>query len=275
MRRLGPGLLVGIAVAASALATAASAADLPAPAAPAYTPPVYRPVIYDWTGIYGGLHLGAGALDDQVTTTTTTLLQPAGTVTKLSPFSVVSGAQAGFNVEFAPFVVGAEGTFTWSNISGTQVIPSLLPTISEQSISTPRWYATATGKIGFAANDFLFYAKGGAASMNVHYTQAPAVGGGQTSQTIIDARSGFTVGGGIEFGMTENLSARIEYDFLDFGTKSYNFTNLSFVPAGSAAGTAPTPIGAFPVSIRSITQLITVGLNYRFNWSGGGPVVTR
>ena len=275
MRRLNPGLLVGLAVAASALATAASAADMPVPAAPAYYPPAYRPVIYDWTGIYGGLHLGAGALDDQVTTTTTTILQPSGTVTKLSPFSVVSGAQAGFNVEFAPFVVGAEGTFTWSNISMTQVTPSLLPTISENSTSAPHWYATATGKIGFAANDFLFYAKGGAAWMNVKYTQSPAAGGGQTSQTIVDTRSGFTVGGGVEFGMTENLSARVEYDFLDFGTKSYNFTNLGFVPAGSAAGTAPTPIGSFPVSIRSVTQLITVGLNYRFNWSGGGAVVTK
>src|SRR5579864_9496945 len=256
MRRRSPGLLVGIVVAAGALATAASAADLPVPAAPAYVPPVYRPVVYDWTGIYGGVHLGVGALDDQVTTLTTTALQPAGTATRLSPFSLVSGAQAGFNVEFAPFVVGAEGTFTWSNISGTQVTTSLLPTISENSISTPRWYATATGKIGFAANDFLFYAKGGAALMNVRYTQQVAAGGG------------------IEFGMTENLSARVEYDFLDFGTKTYNFNNLAFNAAGST-GTPATPLGPFPVSIKSFTHLLTVGLNYRFNWGGGGAYVTK
>jgi outer membrane immunogenic protein len=276
MRRLGPGLLVGLAVAASALATAASAADLPAPAAPAYTPPVYRPVIYDWTGIYGGLHLGAGALNDQVTTTTATLLQPAGTVTKLSPFSVAGGAQAGFNIEFAPFVIGAEGTFTWSNISGMQLTPSLSglvpPSISQQSISAPHWYATATGKIGFAANDFLFYAKGGAAWMNVNYTQAqvPAVGGGQTAQTIVDTRSGFTVGGGVEWGMTENLSARLEYDFLDFGTKNYNFNNLNATTVGGVT----TPL-VLPVAIRSTTSLITAGVNYRFTWGGGGAIVTK
>jgi outer membrane immunogenic protein len=275
MRRLSPGLLVGFAVAASALATAASAADLPAPAAPAYTPPVYRPVIYDWTGIYGGVNVGAGALNDVVTNTTTTALLNAGTQTKLSPFSVVGGAQAGFNIEFAPFVIGAEGTFTWSNISGTQVTPSLQPTISENSQSTPQWYATATAKAGFAANDFLFYAKGGAAWMGVHYTQNIAAGGVQSAQTIVDTRTGFTVGGGVELGLTESLSARLEYDFLDFGTKTYNFNNLSFTPAGAAIGTPPTPIGAAPMSIKSVTQLITVGLNYRFNWGGGGPVVTR
>jgi opacity protein-like surface antigen len=243
---------------------------LPVPAAAAYTPPVYRPVIYDWSGIYGGLHLGAGVLTDQVTTATTTILQPSGTVTRLSPFSIVGGAQAGFNYQIQQVVLGAEGTFTWSNISGTQTTPSLLPTISENSTSRPRWYATATGKIGFAANDFLFYAKGGAAWMGVHYIQDVAVGGGQSSQTIVDTRSGFTVGGGVEFGMTENLSARVEYDFLDFGTKNYNFSNLSVTPVGGVI----TPL-VLPVAIRSSTSLITAGINYRFNWGGGGPYVTK
>jgi outer membrane immunogenic protein len=275
MRRLSPGLLVGLAVAASALPSAASAADMPVPAAPAYTPPVYRPVIYDWTGIYGGVHVGAGVLDDVVTNTTATALLNAGTQTKLSPFALVGGAQAGFNIEFAPFVIGAEGTFSWSDISGTQVTPSLQPTISENSVSTPQWYATATGRAGFAANDFLFYAKGGAAWMGVHYTQNVVAGIRQSGQTDVDTRSGFTVGGGVEFGMTENLSAKLEYDFLDFGTKTYNFNNLGFNPAGSAMGTPLTPNGAAPMSIKSFTQMITVGLNYRFNWAGGGAVVTR
>jgi outer membrane immunogenic protein len=275
MRRFSPGLLVGFVVAASALATAASAADMPVPAAPAYAPPVYRPVIYDWTGIYGGIHVGGGVLNDVVTNTTTTALLNAGTQTKLSPFAVVGGAQAGFNIEFAPFVIGAEGTFTWSDISGTQVTPSLQPTVSENSTSTPKWYATATAKAGFAANDFLFYAKGGAAWMNVHYIQNIAGGSVQSTQSVTDTRSGFTVGGGVEFGITENLSARLEYDFLDFGTKTYNFNNLGFTPAGAATGTAATPIGPASMSIKSFTQLITVGLNYRFNWSGGGAVVTR
>ena len=71
------------------------------------------------------LHLGAGLLEEQVTTTTTTALQPAGTQTKLSPFSVVAGAQAGFNYQIQQVVIGAEGTYTWSNISGTQMTPSL------------------------------------------------------------------------------------------------------------------------------------------------------
>ena len=102
--------------------------------------------------------------------------------------------------------------------------------------------------------------------MGVNYTQATSTGTGNvSSQTITDTRSGFTAGGGIEFGMTENLSARLEYDYLNFGTKTYTFANLN---------TAPAPL-VLPVAIRSSTSLITVGINYRFNWGGGGAVVTK
>jgi outer membrane immunogenic protein len=245
---------------------------MPVPAAPAYYPPAYRPVIYDWTGIYGGVHVGAGEMSDQVTTTTTTALQAAGAQTNLSPFAVVGGAQAGFNYQIQQVVLGAEGTFTWSDISGTHLIASSFGVpVSTQSTSASHWYATATAKVGIAANDFLFYAKGGAAWMNVDYTQDVTAGPIFAEQTITGMRSGFTVGGGIEFGMTENLSARLEYDLLDFGTKTYNFTNLSFTPTGGVL----VPVPAYPVSVRSVTQLITVGLNYRFNWGGGGTYVTK
>jgi outer membrane immunogenic protein len=277
MRRFSPGLLAGFVVAASALATAASAADMPVPAAPAYYPPAYHPVVYDWTGIYVGAHVGAGLLDDVVTTTTTTALLPSGTQNKLNPFGVVGGAQGGFNIEFAPFVIGAEATWTSSGISGTGSVTSLMPGIFEQSTSNPLWYATVTGKVGIAANDWLFYAKGGAAWMRVDYTQGVLVSGaGMASlQTVSDHRTGFTVGGGVEYGLTENLSAKIEYDFLDFGTKSYSYANLGFFLPGSPAGTAVTPIAPTSVSIKSFTSLFTVGLNYRYNWSGGGAAVTK
>ena len=102
--------------------------------------------------------------------------------------------------------------------------------------------------------------------MSVNYTQAIAAGvGNVSSQTMTATRSGFTAGGGIEFGMTENLSARLEYDYLNFGTKTYTFANLN---------TSLAPL-VLPVAIRSSTSLISVGMNYRFTWGGGGAVVTK
>ena len=84
-------------------------------------------------------------------------------------------------------------------------------------------------------------------------TAVPPIASGTTvnTQVISDNRSGFTVGAGIEFGLVENLSGKIEYDFYDFGSKNYNFNAIT------------------PVSVRSNLHALTVGLNYKFNWSGG------
>jgi outer membrane immunogenic protein len=259
MGRLSSGLLAF--AAAAAVSTTAFAADLPVPAAaPAYGPPVYRPALYDWTGIYFGGHAGVGAVEDTVTDPTTTALTPAGTQTKVAPYGLIGGGQAGFNLEFNPVVVGAEATWTADYISGTQATPSpFIAGTTQQSTSAPHWYATATGKIGFARNDLLFYAKGGAAWMHVDYTQDILVGGVIAAEQIIIAnRYGYTVGGGVEYAFNESLSARLEYDFLDFGTQTYTFNNLA--PVG----------GPLPVAVKSQTHMLTAGMNYRFNWGGGG-----
>ncbi len=100
----------------------------------------------------------------------------------------------------------------------------------------------------------LFYAKGGGAWLNVNYTQSLLTGGiVGPLQIISDTRSGFTAGVGVEYGLTENFSAKLEYDFYDFGTTNYTgFVNT-------------------PVSINSNLHVIEFGLNYRFNWAGGSP----
>lgn len=77
--------------------------------------------------------------------------------------------------------------------------------------------------------------------------------GGVTSatQVLTDNRTGFTVGAGIEFGLVENISGKIEYNFYDFGSKNYNFNAIT------------------PVSVSSNLHTLTVGINYKVNWSGG------
>ena len=132
--------------------------------------------------------------------------------------------------------------------------PSALLIASERFTSQAQWFAAVTGRIGYAANDWLFYAKGGGAWINVRYTEDLLIAGGGVTgatQVLTDNRTGFTVGAGIELGLVENLSAKIEYDFYDFGTKNYNFNFIT------------------PVSVNSNLHTIIVGLNYRFNWSGG------
>ena len=256
-------------------ALAAHAADIAVPA-PTYYPAYLPPAIYNWSGIYFGGHVGGGILTDSVsqnaTTATTLNLSGSG---DLRPAGVLGGAQLGVNYEFAPWVVGAEVSWTDSGISGSTLIPCPgcvlggtggTPISQERATSHALWFATATGRFGYAANDWLFYGKVGGAWMHVSYTQdyltalatATAtgfIGAGATAgtQTISADRAGFTAGVGVEYGLTENLSGKIEFDFYDFGSQNYNFVLT-------------------PVSIRSDMYALILGLNYRFNWTSAVPV---
>src|SRR5437588_1894794 len=237
----------------------AQAADIAVPGPSYYPKSIPPPAVYDWTGVYLGFHVGGGILTDSVSQNGAAAFNLGGSGS-LRPAGVLGGAQIGANYEFVPWVVGIEGSWTDSTISGSTLIPcpgctigiAAVPVPQERFTSHALWFAALTGRAGYAANDWLFYAKAGGAWLHVSYTEDLIAIGGPTaaSQVISDNRTGFTAGAGIEFGMTENLSGKIEYDFYGFGTKNYNFAIT-------------------PVSVRSNLHTLTAGLNYRFNWSGG------
>jgi outer membrane immunogenic protein len=261
MKRLATG-----AIAVALIGTPALAADMGVPSR-SYYPPV-PPAIYDWTGVYVGGHIGGGMLTDSVSQNGVSPndLNLAGSGS-LRPAGVIGGGQVGANYESAPWVVGIEGSWTDSAITGSTLIScsacffNAVPIAQERFTSQALWVAAVTGRVGYAANDWLFYGKVGGAWMRVTYTEdllaglsglaGVIPGATAATQDINDTRTGFTVGVGIEFGLVENLSGKIEYDFYDFGSKNYNFNAIT------------------PVSISSNLHALTVGLNYRFNWSGG------
>jgi outer membrane immunogenic protein len=245
----------------------ADAADIAVPGRTYYPASPPPPAIYDWTGIYVGGHIGGGMLVDSVSQngiSATSVCGAAGCnlagTGSLRPAGVIGGLQVGANYEFAPWVVGIEGTWTDSAIQGNTLIPcacviaaTTTAITQERFTSQAQWFAALTGRAGYAANDWLFYAKAGGAWMRVRYTEDLLTAGGVTAatQNLNDNRTGFTVGAGIEFGLVENISAKVEYDFYDFGSKNYNFAAIT------------------PVTVKSDVHTLTVGLNYKFNWSGG------
>ncbi len=226
------------------IGTPALAADMGVPARSYY--PALPPAIYDWTGIYVGGHIGGGMLVDSVSQNGAS----AGSFNfantgNLRPAGVIGGAQIGANYEFVPWVVGIEGSWTDSGIQGNTLIACSACSVKATQMSIPnerftsqaQWFAALTGRVGYAANNWLFYAKAGGAWIDDRYTE-DLLGAGLESQQIppgttvatqvvTDTRTGFTVGAGIEFGLVENLSAKVEYDFYDFGSKNYNFNAIT------------------------------------------------
>ena len=93
-----------------------------------------------------------------------------------------------------------------------------------------QWFDTLTGRLGYAvAPTWLLYFQGGAAwghtSTNITFA---GIQTGQSSNT----RTGWTVGGGVEWMFAPHWSVFLEGNWMDFGG-----------PSGTLF-TAPPPVGA-------------------------------
>ena len=117
-----------------------------------------------------------------------------------------------------------------------------------------KWLGTVTGRIGYAWDRMLLYVKGGGAWVRDVYTIT--AGGGFFAETR-DTNWGWTIGAGLEYGLTPNWSVKAEYNYLDFGTERIRFT--------------PNVGAPFDRDVDQHIHVVKVGINYRF----GGPVVAR
>ncbi len=219
----------------------AVAADLPVPTKAPVAPVAYAPAaIYSWTGIYIGGNAGAGfsgsSWSDPFAGGSNTFNSGAG---------FLGGGQIGANYQFNTLVLGIEGDFDWTGLkaSGSDSIGDTLNT-------NTRWTSTVTGRVGAAFDRLLVYAKGGLALAQDQSSFTDLAGSSAGTSFM---RTGWTVGAGLEYGITKNWSAKIEYDYLDFGSQNLNFS---------------TPLQPAYTSSASLNvQEIKAGINYRF----GGP----
>ena len=160
-------------------ATFAFAADLPAAA---LTPPPVFPPVYNWTGIYVGGNLGAGwgGLSAGNFSDTLGSSFTAGTNTQF-----VGGAQVGANYQFwGGVVIGAEAMFDWFTVSHNNPVTATDPTgtvAANIGVMDARWLSTATGKLGYAWDRVLLYAKGGGAWVATTSPSISIAGGGPAS----------------------------------------------------------------------------------------------
>ncbi len=244
--------LVGIA--ALVAVGSASAADV---LKPVYKAPPPAQVL-NWTGVYVGGHIGWGGVKEDYTLQTFgpgASSIPIGSVNGIDRDAFLGGAQIGYNWQTGHWVLGVEGDWSWTKNDGQTAVAGTGGTTTTTSADT-NWYATATGRVGYAWDSWLVYAKGGAAWMNADYsssTTITGVGSGNSNNNS-STRSGWTVGAGVEQAFAGNWSWKLEYDYMDFGTKNYNFTT-------TVAGVTNTATNAFDTQV----HVVKLGINYRFN----------
>jgi outer membrane autotransporter protein len=213
----------------------AGAADLSGTPPTRYLPP---PI---WTGFHVGAQVGFAFSGEDVAsgffgTPVTFSTNPSG---------VIGGLEAGYDYQFSPnWLVGAAAELSWSLASGNFNFITTTPAGAVASgifNSNQNWYDTFTGRVGYAIDDWVLYAKGGAVWMNADYNLA--VSGPFAGGSINNTRSGYAVGLGAEWMFGRGWSTKIEYDYLGFGNNSY-------------------ALGGVGTTVNSHVQLIKVGVNY-------------
>ena len=202
----------------------ASAADLPA-RAPAYVA-APAPVLL-WNGGYVGFNVGYGW-----SSVSATYLGATGS----EDFNgVVGGGQIGYNWQWTSLVLGVEADFQGTDQRNDYLVGGVAASAGLD------WFGTVRGRIGYAPGPWMGYFTGGWVYGKF---SAEATSGGVTVSAS-DNRSGWTVGGGLDYKFSPNWSARAEY---------------LYIRGNSADGIA---FGA-PYSVEFKSNVVRFGVNYHF-----------
>jgi outer membrane immunogenic protein len=152
-----------------------------------------------WTGLYLGPHLGWGST----------------TSSKIDASGVFGGGQLGYNYQFGSFVAGVEGDGAFAHIAqgsnGAAFGSPFLVSFDAEALSSVR------ARFGMGFDNVLFYGTGGGgwARGRISGTALGLTAAGNAWH------SGWTAGGGVEYGIVPNWSVKLEFLHYGLGSATY------------------------------------------------------
>ena len=210
--------------------------------------PVFKaPFVAAPAGSWTGFHIGAqgGVVSSAFTTGSYSWDNNFFDFTGGDATQVFAGVNAGYNQQINNWVWGIEGDLNYKAGHGFYA-PLNLEIRSG-------WDASIRGKLGFLLTpSALIYATGGVAFTSFKTEQATfnnGPNGGTNGEfsggpDIGSSRVGWTIGGGAEYALDSHWSAKLEYRYTDYGSKS-------------ADGSVP--------SVKFTDQRVAAGLNYNLS----------
>jgi outer membrane immunogenic protein len=193
------------------------------------------------------------------------------------------GGQLGVNWQAGWVVLGLQADAHWADIKGsgscseTGVFSTVgLSFACDDKISS---FGTITARVGATVDHALIYAKGGWAWEHGHNAVNPTIpatfinqnnnagafGTSITGGSSTHSQTGWTLGAGIEYAITPNWSAFVEYDYFDFGTRGVNYLFVLNQNPGETPATINIPMQA---TASDKFSAVRVGVNHKFNWWG-------
>jgi opacity protein-like surface antigen len=239
--------------------------------APVYKAPLAQAV--NWTGLYVGGFTGADYGWSELSV-------PGSASAGLNPSGVLAGGTLGYNYQIGRYVLGIEGDGGWTNLTGSAPcaplsnggdfgappVSAFFQTTCHEDVS---WVATVAGRAGYLWTPrTLLYLKAGVAwaheTSSATCNLGPLNGGFAPNQTcynqpvgatgvpllnsisVSGTRVGGMIGYGAEFALTSHWSAKGEFDWIGFGTRTLS------APDGT------------PLTAKSNIVEAKIGVNYRW-----------
>jgi outer membrane immunogenic protein len=238
-----------LAFAAALLGGAASAADLGP--VPVYAPPPVLVPLYTWTSCYIGANVGG------IWTNNNWNDPVLGGLGSNTASGALGGLQAGCNYQLGSWVVGVSADYDSTKANSNNVSLLFPAGFAVTDLTQIKAVGSVAGRVGYAWDRILVYAKVGAAWMVGSYAfQA----GGVSFATGDGTPDGWTMGIGGEYAFLNWLTAFIEYDY-------YHFNEVS--PAALGCTLATCGLVANHVGITTTMNVVKVGLNFKFGPSAG------
>jgi len=239
-------------------ATAGFAADLPFKTAR----PV-APIAYSWSGCYIGGQAGYtfGAQSDQ------------SSFFELGPRTVnpqqsetasswMVGGQVGCNYQFSSHaVIGTETEAWYQDLKATTAPIALTAPGEFRNMSFSNHVAVASSvRVGYAFDRLLVFGKVGAAFASFKHYGFNSFGNlvpVDIYSTGNNVSIGLLLGAGLEYAITNELSIKGEYDYIDYGTVNHSYSVFQDV------GTPIASLLRGSSNTHERQQLVKIGLNYR------------
>ena len=199
---------------ALAIPVAAFAADLgrgPGSLKDPYLPSIQSSP-YNWTGAYGGLFIGGA---ESIWTVDFYRNNNHGHA-DIGSSGFAFGGWLGYNLMLdRNFVVGIETDLGHANAKQMNNIFD-----NDTSFSRIGTFGSLRGRAGYAFDNILVYATAGLAYASI--TNDIQKGKNPGEQVVWDDKwtTGYAVGGGVEYAISQNLIARVEYVYSNYGMTS-------------------------------------------------------
>ena len=211
---------------------------------------------YHWTGAYAGLNLGSIWTGSQLTANHEFFISDTGTYSQnLNSTNVNPGFQFGYLYQFDHnWVVGGEADFSY---------PATSSTYTNEFPETGAWerfnvrnnlQGSLRLRAGYAIDRFLPFITAGVsfASMGLYFDNEEQ--NSDNAYSTSTTQTGWVLGGGLEYGVLDNLSVRTEYLYTDYGNAlNMNIPNVAGIP---------DPNGGAHVNMS--TNVLRAAVNYRF-----------